>query len=394
MASESPVFLSKVECPICKTINEFETIRVGAYTESGRDTDFCPTGRQWRNPRYQAYNPLLYFIATCDNCYYTREFTNNFKEWKEDSNFKTYRLKTVKEKHLDHLAQADSALRIIGEVIDANRYPNETAILKFLLAIYDERLNEKPVDLDLARFYLRVGWIFREMGTGGDPNQQVVKGYLTDIDDNFTSLHGSLETVNEQLLRLDKLIASQFDDNKISAELKSHLYPLKDKHDNEAKSLRELLSLVDGKIDALEDISNEYKKMALGTADGDVQAGFQKYRSFSDFLMELRPRWDGIPINELEALKMAVKHYKTAYEEGRDISEGNQQIQAAYLIAELSRRIGDYQMAREYFNITIRSGQEFIYRHKGDQNRTAMARKILELAMEQGRANLAEAKTA
>ena len=37
---------------------------------------------------------------------------------------------------------------------------------------------------------------------------------------------------------------------------------------------------------------------------------------------------------------------------------------------------------------------QFIYRHKGDQNRTAMARKILELAMEQGRANLAEAKTA
>jgi uncharacterized protein (DUF2225 family) len=392
MASESPVFLTKVECPICKTINEFETIRVGAYTESGRDTDFCPTGRQWRNPRYQAYNPLLYFTATCDNCYYTREFTNNFKEWKEDSNFKTYRLKTVKEKHLDHLAQADSALRLLGEAVDPTRYPNETAIIKFLLAIYDERLNDKSVDLDLGRFYLRIGWIFREMGTGDNPNHQIIKGYLTDVDDKFISVRSSLATVSDQLHRLEKSIAAQFEDNKISAELKSRLFPLKDKHESETKALHELLTLLDAKVDALEDISNEYKKTALGTTDDNAEPGFQKYRSFSDFLMEVRSRWDGIPLNELDALKMSVKYYKTAYEEGRDISEGNQQIQAAYLIAELSRRIGDYQTAREYFNITIRSGQEFIYRHKGDQNRTAMARKILELAMEQGRANLAEAK--
>ena len=68
-------------------------------------------------------------------------------------------------------------------------------------------------------------------------------------------------------------------------------------------------------------------------------------------------------------------------------------MQASYLIAELSRRIGEHAQAKDYFNTTIRTGQEFIYKHKGDPGRTALARKILELAIEQGRLNLAETKT-
>ena len=74
MSNESPLFLTKVECPVCKTINEFETIKVGAYVEEDHDTDFCPKGRRWHNPKYAIYNPLLFFMATCENCYYTREF--------------------------------------------------------------------------------------------------------------------------------------------------------------------------------------------------------------------------------------------------------------------------------------------------------------------------------
>jgi len=394
MAAESPFYMTKVECPICKTINEFETIKMGAYTESGHDTDFCPSGRTWRNPRYQAHNPLLYFVATCANCFYTREFNSNFKDWKDDGYFKTYRQKIVKEKHLDLLARADSVIKTIGQELDPNRYPNETAILKLLLAIIDESLNDKQIHLDLGRFYIRIGWLYREIENGENPNQQLIKGYMVDIEKEFSRLRDSLVTVEERLYSVERAAAQQFSDDKISAELKSILYPIKDKYDSETMAFRNLLSLVNGKIEALETIFREHKKSALGSDDNGLEPGFRSHRSFYDFMSGLSPRWDGIPKNEKEALKYAVSHYRTAFEEGRDIAEGNQQIQASYLIAELSRRIGDFDMAREYFNTTIRTGQEFIHRHKGDQGRTALARKILELAIEQGRTNLAEARTA
>jgi tetratricopeptide (TPR) repeat protein len=93
-------------------------------------------------------------------------------------------------------------------------------------------------------------------------------------------------------------------------------------------------------------------------------------------------------LDEQEALEAAVEYYKKAFEDGRSISAGNQQIQASYLIAELSRRIGKYEDGKQYFNTTIKYGQEFIYQNRRDQSRTALARKILELAIEQGRENM------
>jgi uncharacterized protein (DUF2225 family) len=392
MTNETPVFLSKVECPICKTINEFENIKVGAYTETERDTDFCPTVRTWRNPRYQHVNPLLYFIATCENCFYSREFNNNFKEWKEDPYFKTYRLKGVKENHLEMLAQANSVIKELGQAMDANRYSSETALIKLMLAIIDETLNEKAVNLDLGRFYLRIGWLFRDTDRSENPNHQVMKGHLLAIDDRYEELAGALKNINSLVGNLQTTVANMFEDQAVAAEVKSSLYPIRDKYYSEIKSLRELLSLSEGKTESFKQIIAEHRTQAMGSADGDLRPGFHDHRSLYDFLSHLASRWPGIPVNENEALRFAVQYYVKAFEEGRDIAAGNQQIQASYLIAELSRRIGDYDRAREYFNTTIRAGQEFIYRHKGDRSRTALARKILELAIEQGRHNMA-AKT-
>jgi len=102
--------------------------------------------------------------------------------------------------------------------------------------------------------------------------------------------------------------------------------------------------------------------------------------------------WDGVPRSEKEAVRLAVRYYIGAFENGREISRGNQSIQAAYLIAELSRLIGDHDTARQYFNTTIKMGQDYINEIRGDRTRTALARKILELALAQGKKNLAEAK--
>ena len=91
-------------------------------------------------------------------------------------------------------------------------------------------------------------------------------------------------------------------------------------------------------------------------------------------------------------MQLAVRYYILAFENGKEIEPGNQSVQAAYLIAELSRKFGDHDTARRYFNQTIKMGQEFINEIRGDRTRTALARKLLELAMAQGKKNLAEAK--
>jgi len=394
MTSDAPIFLAKVECPVCKTINEFETIKVGAYTESGRDTDFCPNGIMWRNPKYHSINPLLYFTATCDNCFYTREYSKSYKDWKNDSYFKTYRQKTIKDHHLNLLSKPESVIRAIGEKIDSSRYPNETALLKLTLAVIDETLNEKPANLDLARFYIRIGWMYRDMAKCENPNQQSIKGHLVSIEGKISTLKTSLNDVNTNLYDVDNAITQEFQDDKIASELKSILLPIRDKYDVELKSFHNTLKQLIAKVDDIEAVNTEHKKAALGGDIDGMETSYFEHKSLFDFLTLMAKKHRDIVLNEKEALTKAVEYYKIAFSEGREIAQGNQQIQASYLIAELSRRIGDVEQAKEYFNTTIRNGQELVYRNKGDRSRTALARKILELAIEQARDNrtMAEAK--
>ena len=392
MVTENPFFLAKVECPICKTVNEFETIRVGAYIEHGRDTDFCPLDIQWKAQRFQGHTPLAYFTATCGNCLYTREFTNSFKEWKKDNTFRMYRLKAVKEKHLDQLAQADSLIRSFGEAIDLTRAPGESAIVKLHLAIYDELLAEHHTSLDVGRFYLRIGWIFREMEKGENPSLSFLKGLMREIDSQYELFKESLKSGREQKDVFLRHVTSHFETDRISSEVKSQMLPYRDKLSNAIDSVGETLAQADSSLGQMQDLIADYHSATLG-GDGKADgASFKGYPSFVDFLLDCKRRWDHVAVNEQEALERAVQYYKAAFEGGRDISPGNQQIQASYLIAELSRRIGDHDGAREYFNTTIKHGQAFVYENRRDQSRTALARKILELATEQGKANMASLK--
>lgn len=393
MSNESPFFLTRVECPICTTLNEFETVRVGSYREGERDTDFCPQEVTWRNPRYQAYNPLSFFTATCSNCFYTREFTKKFKEWKNDSTYRTYRLKVVKPKHLEKLAASNSIIRRMGEAIDLHKYPNETGIIKLHLAILDETFNEHVSHLDLGRFYLRVAWIYRSMGSTENPNLSFLRGQLNDIDSRFEDSQNSLAGFKTALKEFGTLVQSLSDSDRISAELKSQIVPASDAIINDLKEMSDRISQCDDSMTSLEEKSKELKSLSMvGEAGGE--ATFGSHLSFTDFMMDIRNEWSGVVLDENSALEKAVYHYQQAFSNGKDIGAGNQQIQAAYLIGELSRRVGDYDGAKQFFNTTIKLGQEFIYENRREQSKTALARKILELAIEQGRMNLAEAKKA
>ncbi|MFH1374797.1 MAG: DUF2225 domain-containing protein [bacterium] len=394
MANDNPFFLTRVECPICKTINEFETVRMGAYVEEGRDTDFCPRGITWRYPRYQAHNPLVFFIAACSNCFYARELNNSFKEWKNDNTYRTYRLKTIKGKHLDQLAQADSVLKKVGEAIDIQRYPNESAILKLHLAVYNEQLTEHYSKLDVGRFYLRIGWVFRGLEQLSNPQQSLRQGLVTDLDEHYRQLVDTARRMEDQVNRFTDQMASYFDRQDITSELKSRLVPFRDRFDEAITSVRDTtLQTVKGN-GVLGELVAEYKTTALGGDGFQGGISFHDYPSFFEFLVYLKGEWSWAAASEREALEKAVHYYKEAFTDGRDIAPGNQQIQASYLIAELSRRIGNYDEARQYFNSTIKHGQEFVYRHRNDRSKVALARKILELAVEQGKSSMAEAATA
>lgn len=393
MANESLFFTTRVECPICKTVNDYESVRVGAYYENGRDTDFCPTGIKWRNDKYEGYNPLIYFTATCSNCYYSREFSTNFKEWKDDNTFRNYRLKTVKERHLDQLATADSVVRTLGEAINVSRYPNETAIVKLHLAIFDELLNDHPSSLDLGRFYLRVGWVYRDLDKDEVPRVSSLRGMLLDLSDGLAGVRERLGATEESRTEFQTTLSDHFANTSLPAEIQAIMVRYRDQFNSGMQQIDQSFGVVVQQLTVMAELLNEYQAQVAGET-ATAEASYGNYPSFTDFLIDLKARWPHVVLGEREALEKAIFYYKEAFSGGREISPGNQQIQASYLIAELSRRIGDYDGAREFFNSTIKTGQAFVYENRNDPSRTALARKILELAIEQGRSNMKALKSA
>lgn len=394
MPSDSPFLPIKIECPICKTINDYELIKVGAFTEGGRDTDFCPTDITWRQSRYQAYNPLVFFTAMCGNCFYTRELTNEYRDWKNDNAFRTYRLKATKDKHLEMLSTADSVVKQMGSHCDTTLYPNESAILKLHLAIFDERLFEHHSRLDLGRFYLRIAWLFRQMGKTENPHTVMLRGLIQELEQGLGRVVRDVGQLRPGINEFTGSVTTQFSMEQLPAEIGARIQPFREKFSTTLNDFANHLAGLEGRTGAIQQLVDAFKSAALG---GDAEGGLQRfgsYPSFSDFLLAMQRIWPHVVIDEREAITKAVEHYKASFSDGRDIAPGNQQIQASYLIAELSRRIGDYEQAKQYFSSTIKTGQEFIYQNRQDQSRTALARKILELAMEQGRSALAASRPA
>ncbi|MHA1795923.1 MAG: DUF2225 domain-containing protein [Promethearchaeota archaeon] len=338
MPNDSPFFLTRIECPICKTLNEFETIKMGAYIEEGRDTDFCPIDIKWRFPRYQGTHPLTFFAVTCNNCFYTREFTSNYKDWKNDNHFRTYKLKTIKTKHLDQLAISESVLKQLGVMVDISKHPNESAIVKLHLAIFDELLADHPSMLDLGRFYIRIGWVFRFLDgeSESDGPNNFLSGLLVELENKFGSLWEHQNSSSEFTKSLKNQINSQLDHENLSVEIKSTMLPFKERFENQILDIEKKFESCSDEINKLSELISEYKTSLLGT---ELSGGssFGIYPSFSHFLSYLKNIWPEIVTDENQALRKAIHYYIQALEDGRTISKGNQQIQASFLIAELSR---------------------------------------------------------
>ncbi len=384
MAYQQPLFNTKIECPICKTSNEFETIKQGAYTESNRDTDFCPTGVNWVDPAYQKFNPLLFYTATCKSCHYTRELNASYKDWQSDPNFKSYRLPQLKVKHMEELSRDNSFIGLLGSHINQQTFPRESAIIKFMLLIFDEELNERMSNLDIARYFLRIAWLYREenlksKNKGSIPGQMILNRVQTEID----RLKTLIDDFGEKLLPLHKMVLS--DDITNSGT---------DKNSAVSEGLRGAFGNVESYWESLKSditkLQTEFEIVRKGIMVPGTNTvatendQFGRFATFGEFLQRAKELWAETPLTEFEAMTRAQDYYLKAYQNSREIKKGLQQLQAAYLIAELSRRTGNMPQANEYFKITTRMAHEMVTREK-DKALIANARKILEMAVEQSR---------
>lgn len=375
---ETPFTLSRVVCPVCRTVNEFECLKAGAYTESGADTDFRPLGRRWTNPRYQWVHPLLHFMATCTTCFYSRESSRlgSGEEWTQDQT------RVVRQRHLAALAAENSVIRRLGEGLWAESFPLATAINKILLGIIDEQLSDNPSDNKLARWYVRVGWLFREMnedaGEGASPRRHHRRDLLLALDD----IKQDLSRVDERVLSLVRFVESHPDaaqqhpdDADSPDEFRRMLAQV-------SKDSAQLVKAVQQLVDLL---AVDHGTVVGSDAVSGRAEAFGDSLSYADFLRSLKVDLAAIPTSESDALEHALLHYRRLADSEEAPCSRNGRIMTLYMIGELSRRLGKSEDAANYMAQARTAAAEVIETSGRERTHSALARHIATMAEQQMR---------
>lgn len=380
---DSPIALSRVVCPVCRTVNEFEMVRPGAYVEQGTDTDFRPLARRWSNPRYQSVNPLLYFMATCSTCYYTREFNRAFRGSSTENALSSPELKALRLKHLAMLADSGSVARRLGTSLWPESFPIQTAISKLILGILDEHLTPQPSNYDLARWYLRAAWLFREAQPHGQPDLTSPSAQSRrDLDRALEEMNGDLARMRGRLTEITQFlqarpVAAQKrpDDEQGPVQCRQGLQRAIEQIENVARTL----------IETRQPLLPTPDRFVGGKEDGEREA-FGDHASYTEFLRFLRLDSPLIPINEQDALELSLSHYRQSFEAHGGIEGQSGAMLTAYLIGELSRRLSRFDDAERFLDMARMAANVSIAEHRADRPRTALARHLAALAEKQSRA--------
>jgi uncharacterized protein (DUF2225 family) len=359
-------------CPACNRGFLEQRLSPHSYRVVESDTDFYPAKKIWKSAELSNFSPLSYFMQTCPGCHFTVEANGSSFYQDPSHNPDNPQLRLQVERHAAELAYPDS---LIGKLV--NRYGVskqnfERVVIRFLLGIYDEKLKDYYSNYNLGRYYLRLGWVFRENRnlnlTRHSEDLTALQKNLEDLADRQHSYLDQIEklkdTLDRNFLTLSGESSPAIDSERLFQmlieKLNQQVLPAGENTEHLLEQLRQKASL-NGSFEA---------------ADPEAQV------SLASYLLDLKTIWPGVPLNETEALKIAVSYYHQYFDSLPKGASTGPKLQTAYLIGELWRRVGDYDMSRKFFSLAITLADQCV-RKETESYRSAFARKITDLANQQ-----------
>ncbi|MDR1535402.1 MAG: DUF2225 domain-containing protein [Planctomycetota bacterium] len=176
MARETPFVPVRVKCPFCEIDSIQRYIKSRMYQPDSVEEDTHVADYKWENPEFAHIRPNFYHIWHCPTCHFCDE-----KETFRGEDKSGGKLELIKEKLLIHSRMPNSLIARMGSAIDFSQdeYSIESAILAHLLAIHEQELLSPNMRQHpkLARFYLRVAWLYREKTALNPPEKNIPAGF-------------------------------------------------------------------------------------------------------------------------------------------------------------------------------------------------------------------------
>lgn len=378
-----PFTFFSLECPVCGQVNEYKKIKSGTFVETKIDTDFWPQERIWTFPENQNLHPYLFLLLTCEKCFFTREAEAEFLEWKKDEIFTSQILPTLKQRHLNSYRDQNHLIFQLGSNLDVGLYPQQSIIIKLLLAVADEKLKEDPSDFKIARYFLMMAWIFREQEQPAYSGASAPKS--NSLNKQLKAFFEAQQSYAEQLRHLKKELEQKSHKTNSASFEQTEQEELKNKclkWIEETQATFDFLNHWLGKLENLVAHENMSKKK-VNPKDNVFSKKYKSYSNFTIFLKQLKEKHSEIALDEKEALELALVYYKNSFQGIDILGKEIQKAQTGYLIGELSRRVGDHSTALQFFDFSIKQTQELLQDEINVDYNVALAQKINQLAQQQ-----------
>lgn len=178
-AAANPFIDKKVTCPVCQAVSRQRRLRARMFIEQTPDVDLRPTNIVRHGQGLEAYHPLCYYIWRCPQCNYAAAHS----EFEDPSKGTGLKLERVVNRLNEAQEEADSVTVIstLGQGLAGDPVSFEQAARKFLLAIYHLQQVPEIAERDaapLARYCLRLSWLFPYAQEGPDGGENFAQSYL------------------------------------------------------------------------------------------------------------------------------------------------------------------------------------------------------------------------
>ncbi len=182
----SPFIEVKVKCPVCETVSPQFYVKSKLYQPVEIEKDHHVVTYNWNEEGLSDIRPENFFIWHCPHCHFADE--NEVFRGKINKLWKG-KLELMSHKIIKAAKDPENFLVRIGKEIDYSELPisNETAILNHILGCYIQEGFLSPnnrMPIKLAKFYLRLAWLYRE--------RENLEKKIENIPDGYMSLEGFL----------------------------------------------------------------------------------------------------------------------------------------------------------------------------------------------------------
>lgn len=169
-----------LRCPICETQNSHNRLKRDIVRPIVTEGDGHPLENKWAVVGYEHINPLEFFWGVCNKCFFAGELESaEFRQ--AERNIVAYRdlLRPDAIENLKAAASTPDTTTYSLSLRLGSADPVVAIIARFYLGIFSHLQMQKIVPGSIARYYLRIAWILRDL------NKYYPKSSLNNIRGSF-----------------------------------------------------------------------------------------------------------------------------------------------------------------------------------------------------------------